>query len=136
MKNRILVVDDDALTLKLVRVRLEKMGYEIITAKNEREFWQHAFDPAITLIILDVCVKNRMGTDIHRSLLDFGMDKNIPVIFVTGLPKEELPSEWREEDKQPLYFQKPIDFDKLKQTIEHLQYLRELQDATGGPHAA
>ena len=134
MKNRILVVDDDALTLKLIRVRLEKWGHEVITAKNEREFWQHAFDPAIRLIVLDICVRNRMGTDIYHSLLEFGMDKDVPVIFITGLAENELPDEWHEGDKKPVYFHKPIDFDRLKQEIEHLQMQKQLQNASGGRH--
>jgi DNA-binding response OmpR family regulator len=131
-RKRILAVDDDALTLKLLKVRLAKNGYEVLTARSEREFWQHAFDPAVTLIILDLCVKDRLGTDIYGSLLEFGMNRNIPVIFITGLEEGCLPAEVRDSGRPCL--KKPIDFEKLKSEIAALQRGRVLQDAAGGSH--
>lgn len=146
MNERILVVEDDWLTLQMLKMRLKKRSYDVITARNEKEFWKYAFDPQLALIILDVCLKNRLGTDVYRSLLDFGMNRSVPVIFTTGLIHDKPDSQdvkifgenakvFGEEGYT--FMEKPIDFEQLHREIKRLLQLRvmkseENRKRTGG----
>jgi CheY-like chemotaxis protein len=115
---RILVVEDDRLTRYLIKRKLEKRGYEVLTAKNETEFWEHAFNPFIDLILSDLCLENRLGTDIYHALLDFGMDKDIPIIFTTGIVNKNMIGGNMLQDDGHTFLMKPIDFEVLEAEMQ------------------
>ena len=54
MSNRILIVDDDAASLKLVTVVLKQAGYETFTATTGLEALSHVDEIRPDLIIADV----------------------------------------------------------------------------------
>jgi len=123
MNKKILIVEDDRLTLYLLKRRLEKKGYEILTARDEKEFWKHAFDQGLHLILLDICLKNRLGTNVYKTLLEFGMNRQLPVIFTTGLTDDmnDMDSGGKDIlDKRHVFLPKPINFENLNQEIERL----------------
>ena len=51
---KILVVDDDSNFLKLIRIRLELAGYEVVTALNEDEAIAIAKEEIFALSIVDL----------------------------------------------------------------------------------
>ena len=53
-QNRILVVDDDANLLELIRMRLEASGYEVTTALDERVAGSAVRNQNFDLAILDL----------------------------------------------------------------------------------
>lgn len=116
MKKKILVVDDQLAMRELLKFRLIKRGFDVVTAKDEREFWNSALDDKPDLIILDVLLDNKLGTEIYESLLNFGLDPNIPVIFITALVEKQSPKRVKSGAKYAL-FSKPFDFDKLMRTV-------------------
>ena len=118
MKKRILVVDDEWSILELLKFKLSNHGYEVVTAQNEKEFWERAFEvPRPDLIVLDIWLKNKAGTDIYDNLLHFGLDATIPVIFITALIENRAPKHAPAGGKYALYA-KPFDFDQLIREIE------------------
>ncbi len=116
MKKKILVVDDQMAMRELLKFKLVKRGYEVFTAKDEREFWNLALDAKPDLIILDVLLDNKLGTEIYDSLLNFGLDPNVPVIFITALVEKQSPKRLKSGAKYAL-FSKPFDFEKLMRTV-------------------
>jgi len=82
---RILVVDDDASTLKVVGYALEQEGYEVTTSGDgavaEALFAQ--VSPA--LVILDVVLPGKSGLDIVR---DLRAHSNVPVIMLSARAEE------------------------------------------------
>jgi len=118
-KKRVLVVDDDLLMRELFKFKLSKQGFEVTSAKNEREFWQQAFDKKPDLILLDLWLNNKIGADIYDQLIHFGFDPEVPVIFITG--------HFQTASEQPIYVKKgqsflskPIDFGQLTAEIDRL----------------
>ncbi len=118
---KILVVDDDASIRELLRHKLELNGFLISTAKNEKEFLTCVAYSKPDLIILDIWLKNKIGTEIHKKMVQEGFDPNVPVIFITalesGYPKEPTPNT---DGRKFALYSKPFDFDKLLEEIEHL----------------
>ncbi|MBI4372275.1 MAG: response regulator [Candidatus Omnitrophica bacterium] len=118
MKKRILAVDDDRMFLALLKFKLGRCGFEVATAKNEKEFWDEAFAFEPDLVIVDLLLKNKMGTDTYQSLVDFGFDPNVPVIFVSGFLGDR-PGGLSDPAGKPWFFSKPVDFEELVQAINH-----------------
>lgn len=123
MGKKILVVDDEKPIRELLRYKLSGQGFEVITAKNEKEFRSHAFEQKPDLIILDIWLKDKIGTDIYNDLLNLGLDAAVPVVFITALvqdyPKGSSDSIDTSRKKYVLY-SKPFDFEKLVKEINCL----------------
>ncbi|MBI3317321.1 MAG: response regulator [Candidatus Omnitrophica bacterium] len=129
MNTRILIVDDDWICLQLLKRRLEKKGYEVLTARNEKEFWDQAFDPYadFALILVNICLNNRLGTDVYQCLLHFGMNEKIPVIFTTGLAEGN--ENWqilRDDDYS--FVPKTVDLENLEEEIERMLQTNTLKN--------
>ncbi len=120
MGHKILVVDDEKPIRELLRHKLSVLGFEVITAKNAREFRELAFSQKPDLIILDIWLQNKMGPDIYHELLDGGFDAEIPVIFITALIEGEPKSTQMLPGKKYALYSKPFDFEKLVYEIRHL----------------
>jgi len=116
---KILVVDDDIVILGLLKFKLHRLGYEVITARNNKEFWDMAFEEKPDLIILDVWLKNKLGTDVYDQLLAFGFDKHVPVIFITAL-LDTPRARYGSRDGRFALFSKPFNFEDLLGEIHRL----------------
>lgn len=123
MGKKILVVDDEKPIRELLRHKLSVQGFEVLTAKNEKEFRDHAFEQKPDLIILDIWLKDRIGTEIYNDLLNLGLDAAVPVIFITALV-EDYPkgrsNSMDEGRKKYVLYSKPFDFEKLVKEIDCL----------------
>ncbi|MFO7941416.1 MAG: response regulator transcription factor [Bacillota bacterium] len=81
MPRRILAVDDDRNVLEIIRLYLEREGYEVLTAvTGERalEIWERE---GPDLVILDVMMPGGDGWDVCRRIC---ADENTPVMFLSG----------------------------------------------------
>ena len=86
MKKKILVIDDDRISAKIVKLNLKKEGYHVETAFDGEEGL--AILPVVNpdLIILDVNMPNMNGYTFMLELQKFDAHKDTPVIVLTALP--------------------------------------------------
>jgi two-component system, OmpR family, alkaline phosphatase synthesis response regulator PhoP len=83
----ILVVDDEADIIEMVKYNLEKEGFAVLTARNGR----HALEEARRipdLIILDVMMPEMDGWEVLRQLKRDAKTSDIPVLFLTARGSE------------------------------------------------
>ena len=120
MEMRILVVDDDLMIRELLKFRLSRCGFDVVTAGNEKEFWSKTFAAKPDLIILDILLRNKNGPAIYQNLVDFvGLDPGIPVVFITALlDKEAAPK--NASDINYSILAKPFNFEELLGEIDRL----------------
>lgn len=83
---RILVVDDEVLYQHLLKVNLEKEGYEIITANNGEEALDQVANRHPDLVILDVMMPKLDGISTCERIRQFS---NIPIIILTARGEEQ-----------------------------------------------
>ena len=86
---RVLVVDDDPTLRSLVRVRLKKIGYEVIEAGNGQaavDCYQRV-NPDI--VLMDANMPGMDGFEATRALTEMTVDKHIPILMVSGLEDDE-----------------------------------------------
>ena len=81
---RILAVDDDPVTLKLVAVTLTRAGYEVLTAKDGKEALARVEGIQPDLIILDVMMPGLDGYEVCRRLRGMPSTAAIPIMMLTA----------------------------------------------------
>ena len=84
MPEKILVVDDDMDTLRLVGLMLQRNGYEIVAANSGRQALLMALREQPDLIILDVMMPDMDGYEVTRKLRSDPKTLVIPIIMFTA----------------------------------------------------
>ena len=84
MAEKILVVDDDVETLRLVGLMLQRQGYEIVAASNGGQAITSAKTEAPDLILLDVMMPDMDGFEVTRQLRGDPQTANIPILMFTA----------------------------------------------------
>jgi DNA-binding response OmpR family regulator len=86
MNTRILVVDDEPLYVRLLKVNLEQEGYQITSASDGVVALEAITHDMPDLIILDVVMPKLDGITVMQRLRQFS---NVPVILLTALGEEQ-----------------------------------------------
>ena len=89
----VLAADDDPLIRELIQFRLERSGYEVVTAADGDEALRLIHERRPDLVVLDVMMPGRTGYEITRSLRADEETKQIPVILLTARVQEADVSE-------------------------------------------
>ncbi|HOW35036.1 MAG TPA: response regulator [Candidatus Omnitrophota bacterium] len=84
MAKKILVVDDEADILSVIRFRLEAKGYEVTTAINGQEALDKLKTEVVDLIITDVLMPVMDGFTLYKELKKNLITAQIPVIVLTA----------------------------------------------------
>ena len=118
---RVLVADDSETILLLLRTRLELAGYEVETAADGQEVterWQQGEAADLPdLLLLDAMMPRKSGIDALRELRAAGVDT--PALIVSAhqdATDANAPSDLEVSG----FLHKPIDFDRLLETITEL----------------
>jgi len=80
----VLVVDDDAELVELLRELLAGQGYEVVTAGNGAEAYRHLRDPRCRAMLLDLHMPGINGPELL--MLMSAEDLRVPVLLMTANP--------------------------------------------------
>lgn len=118
---RVLVADDSETILLLLRTRLELAGYEVETAADGQEVTERlqGSDPGSRpdLLLLDAMMPRKSGLDALRELRAAGVDT--PALIVSA-HQDATDAKAPGELEVSGYLDKPIDFDRLLDSIATL----------------
>jgi len=116
---RILLVEDEAQLVEMVKMRLEASGYEVISARDGQEALDKARKDNPNLIILDLMLPKIDGYKVCRMLKFDEKYKSIPIIMFSARAQEQ--------DRQmgmqvgaDAYISKPFEPKALIEKIEEL----------------
>ena len=84
----VLVADDDPDILALVRLRLERDGYEVLSAPDGETALDLALARTPDLALLDVMMPRLDGYEVTRRLREHGPTTTIPIILLTARVQE------------------------------------------------
>lgn len=114
----ILVADDSETILLLMRTRLEMAGHTVETAADGQEVLDHISNGVVPdMLLLDAMMPRKSGIDALRELRAAGWD--VPALIVSAHQNAgdaDAPSDLDIE----AFVTKPIDFDRLLETIAEL----------------
>lgn len=84
MAEKILIVDDDMETLRLVGLMLQRQGYQIVAASNGTQALGLTRNEKPDLIVLDVMMPDMDGYEVTRQLRQDKDTLDIPIILFTA----------------------------------------------------
>jgi len=106
---RILAIDNDEVTLALLTALLEAEGFEVTTATSGLGANVHIYgESPPDIILLDVMMPFQDGIKKLEFLKERETSRSIPVIFMSGKPREELEELCRSSGAQG-FIVKPIE---------------------------
>jgi PAS domain S-box-containing protein len=116
-KARILVVDDNADVLRSMNAVLEILGEEVLTATNANQALKHLLRCEPAVIVLDVMMPEMDGFQLAAIIRQRERFKHTPIIFLTGLGKEDRHMLQGYQAGAVDYLLKPVDPDVLRSKV-------------------
>lgn len=83
-KRRVLIVDDDAVTLEVLRTILDLEEFAVLTAADGKEALQLVLDEPPDAVVLDVMMPGMDGFEVCRRIKTEPGTSRIPVILLTA----------------------------------------------------
>ena len=116
-KKKILVIDDEPNTIRMIQARLEASGYEVIAAFDGRQGLLYAYNERPDLIILDIMMPAAGGYAVYKKLKTSPRTRSIPVIFLTA---KDTPEDVAKAYKlgAEYYLKKPYKPEVFLQTVK------------------
>lgn len=120
MSQKILIVEDNELNMKLFNDLLEAHGYTTVTTRDGTQAVDITQKESPDLILMDIQLPEVSGLDITRQIKAIDAIKNIPVIAVTAFAMKGDEDKIRECGCEG-YISKPISIVTFIETIkQHL----------------
>lgn len=118
MTPSILIVDDEAEFIELLKLRLDGLGCEFLAAGDGVQALSQARQFKPDLILLDILLPDLDGLSVGDILKRQPATKKIPVIFMSALSREvtRRTVAMHAED----FFTKPLDWERLRRRIVEL----------------
>src|ERR1700722_13166196 len=110
--HKLLIVDDDEATLKVMKIRLSD-AYDLICAGDPEQALRLALEHKPDAILLDLMMPKFSGFELCQSFCSLSATSMIPIIVITA----ERDAKYKEHCANlgsVGYFEKPLDFDELK----------------------
>jgi CheY-like chemotaxis protein len=89
MAEKILIVDDDVQTLRLVGMMLERQGYKILAASNGAQALGMARAEQPDMVLLDVMMPDMDGFSVAKALRNEPNTSDIPILIFTARSQVE-----------------------------------------------
>ncbi|MEW5744022.1 MAG: response regulator [Nitrospirota bacterium] len=113
---KLLIVDDDKTTRKLLSLYLKGKGYEVVTAENGLDALEKLGTESINLVITDMNMPYMDGIELARTLRADPAWKAMPLIMVTTEADDDERSKAYEAGVDD-YLVKPTNADKIHDSI-------------------
>ena len=118
-KKRILIVEDQAMIVNMLRMRLEANDYEVITAGDGQEGLEKAHKENPSLIILDIMLPKMNGYKVCQLLKSDPKYNHIPIIISSGRTPQEIRKVSKEVGADA-YVNKPFQAEALLSKMKEL----------------
>ena len=126
-KKRILIVDDELTSLKILESMLPANRYNVVKAKNGEEALESASEQPPDLILLDIMMPGIDGYEVIRKIKKDKRTKDIPIIIITSLDESECKVKGMEEGAEEL-LSKPVHATELLARVRSMLRLKEYRD--------
>ncbi|MBS3906435.1 MAG: response regulator [Syntrophaceae bacterium] len=84
MSKRILIVDDEVVIRKFLKIHLNKLGYEVTEAEDGEKAIEKIGGGKFDLIICDVMMPNKNGWEVIKEVKSNPELNEIPIILLTA----------------------------------------------------
>jgi CheY-like chemotaxis protein len=116
---KILVVDDDKTTRKLLSLYLKAKGYEIVTAENGLDALEKLGVENINLVVSDMNMPYMDGIELTKNIRADENLKNLPVIMVTTEADDEEKKKAHDAGVDD-YLVKPANAEQISDSVKKI----------------
>lgn len=81
---KVMLVDDDAVTLSLLSNLLQPWGLQVTSVQNPEQFWQTLSTTQPDVLVMDLEMPNLRGTELCRSVRQDARWCHLPILMVTA----------------------------------------------------
>ena len=127
MTQRILVVDDTPLNVKLLEDILTMKGYEVATAASGQQALDKIRGGSTDLVLLDVMMPGMNGYEVCRAIREDARTALLPVVLVTALDAKEERVKGLEAGADD-FLTKPVNQPELLARVRSLLRIKSLYD--------
>jgi CheY-like chemotaxis protein len=113
---RILIIDDDKNVLKVLKVALQREGYEIDIVRDGNEGLARLANTQYDLIVCDMQMPGLSGSDFHARLNEHSPEMADKILFMTGDIVRSKTQEFLKETRA-VFINKPFDLSALYQKV-------------------
>ena len=118
---KILLADDSATELRMIKDILKETRHEVITAVDGEEAERMARDEAVDMVILDIVMPKKNGFQVCRDLRNDKSIGKVPIIMVSS-KDQESDKAWGLKQGATEYITKPFaPLDLLLAIKKHLK---------------
>lgn len=125
---RIMIVDDHAPVLRVLRLGLEQAGYEVDSANNGSECLVKLCDGLPDFLVTDIDMPRMNGKDLCLAIEKQFPDRTFPIVVLTSRTELEHRT-WTREIKNLGFMEKPVSVRRLVALIN--QALNSTEQQTG-----
>jgi len=120
MTKKILIVDDNEVTLTSIKEVIESMGYKVITVTNGKQALKILQQKSFDLVLLDILMPGMSGIDVLKKIRADKKLQNLRVAFLTVLDQIGIDKNIIEKLKPIAHIHKPIHFQNLKSQLDKI----------------
>lgn len=117
MKARLLLIDDEVVTLNIARLMLSQRNFELHTTQSTSEAISLLTSMRFDLVLLDISMPNLDGFDFVKLMQSLRLQ--IPVVFLSGTV-DEYTKKLAFAEGARRCISKKTDFDRLADIIEEV----------------
>ena len=115
----ILLVDDEPMTLRVMRQALEKDGFEVRTAFDGIDAMEKIAASRPDVLITDIDMPRMTGKELCLRLHETMTDREFPIFVTTSLTALEH-RDWTKAISNLVFVEKPISLRKLRSVLQEL----------------
>jgi CheY-like chemotaxis protein len=121
-RGTILIIDDEPDLITYLKTLFEDHDYKVLSSTDGEHGLELAKQHAPDLISLDISMPAPSGVRVYRELRGDKMTAGIPVIMVTGVPKqfEDFISRRKQVPPPDGYLSKPFDPEELLALVQKI----------------
>jgi DNA-binding response OmpR family regulator len=128
---RVLIADDNPMTLRAIQLALEVIGFEVVATSDPGRVVELAAAETVDAAVLDIVMPDLSGFDLVRALRSNPATAAIPVVFLSGLGQGSDRVRGLREGADD-YLVKPVEPAELGLRLERLiERRRAAQEAAG-----
>lgn len=120
MKGKILIVDDDKVTLTMLEMILSRHGYTTLSAQDGAEGLEIAIKQKPDVVISDMLIPKLHGLDLCAKIRQDPQLKETGIILMTAVYKGAAFQFEAKESGADHFIEKPIDTNGLLSKLEEL----------------